>query len=78
MTGMILIDLQKAFHTIDHDILLRKLYAIGFSKHSLKWFQSYFVNKTFFVNLENVFSQPECVASFVRIYSWPSTFCHTY
>ena len=25
MTGMILIDLQKAFETIDHDILLEKL-----------------------------------------------------
>ena len=34
-TGMILIDLQKAFGTIDHDILLQKLYAIGFSKHSI-------------------------------------------
>ena len=38
MTGMILIDLQKAFDTIDHDILLQKLYAIGFSKHSVNWF----------------------------------------
>ena len=33
MTGMIVIDLQKAFDTIDHDVLLQKLYAIGFSKH---------------------------------------------
>ena len=38
MTGMALIDLQKAFDTIDHDILLQKLYAIGFSKHSVNWF----------------------------------------
>ena len=35
MTGMILIDLQKAFDTIDHDVLLQKLYAIGFSKHTV-------------------------------------------
>ena len=33
MTGMILIDLQKAFDAIDHDVLFQKLYAIGFSKH---------------------------------------------
>ena len=33
ITGMILIDLQKVFDTIDHDILLQKLYAIGFSKN---------------------------------------------
>ena len=32
MTGVILIDLQKAFDTIDHD-KLQKLYAIGSSKH---------------------------------------------
>ena len=33
MSCMTLIDLQKAFNTIDHDILLQKLYAIGFSKY---------------------------------------------
>ena len=38
ITGMILINLQKVFDTIDHDILLQKLYAIGFSKHSVNWF----------------------------------------
>ena len=38
ITGMNLIDLQKAFDTINHDILLQKLYALGFSKHSVNWF----------------------------------------
>ena len=63
ITGMILIDLQKAFDTIDHDILLQKLYAIGFSKHSVNWFRSYLINRTFLVNLGNAFSQPACVSS---------------
>ena len=31
LTGMILIDLQKAFDTINHDILLRKMPALRFS-----------------------------------------------
>ena len=63
MTGMILIDLQKAFDTIDHNILLQKLYAIGFSKHSINWFRSYLINRTFLVELRNAFSQPACVSS---------------
>ena len=37
MIGMILIDLGKAFETIDHDILLQTLYAIAFSKHTVNW-----------------------------------------
>ena len=53
VTGMILIDLQKAFDTIDHDILLKKLSIIGFSDHSVKLFQSYLLNGKFTVNLEN-------------------------
>ena len=32
LTGMILIDLQKAFDTINHDILLRKVPALRFSE----------------------------------------------
>ena len=55
MISMILIDLQKAFDTTDHDVLLQKLYAIGFSKHTVNWFQSYISNKSFLVNLVNNF-----------------------
>ena len=36
---MVLIDLQKAFDTVDHAILLDKLAAIGVS--SVSWFDSY-------------------------------------
>ena len=56
MTGMILIDLQKVFDTMDHDILLQKLYAIGLSKHSVNCFRSYLKNRTFLDNLGNAFS----------------------
>ena len=62
MTSMILTDLQKAFDTIDHDALLQKLFAIGLSKHTVNWFQSYLSNKLFLVNLGNNFSQPTSVS----------------
>ena len=45
VTGMVLADLQKAFDTINHDILLKNLSIIGFSDHTVKWFQSYLSNR---------------------------------
>ena len=45
MAGTILIDLQKAFDTIDDDILLKKLSAIVFSNHTVGWFKSYLSNR---------------------------------
>ena len=39
LVGMVLIDLQKAFDTVDHDILCKKLEAMGVG--SIKWFESY-------------------------------------
>ena len=43
---MILIDLQKAFDTIDHVILFEKMIYIGFSEHVINWFRSYLSNRT--------------------------------
>ena len=40
-TGMVLIDLLKAFDTIDHQILLKKMKYLGFSKSTITWFKSY-------------------------------------
>ena len=37
--GMVLIDLQKAFDTVDHEILCKKLKSMGIN--STEWFQSY-------------------------------------
>ena len=58
LTGMILIDLQKAFDTIDHQILLKKLNCIGFSSSSIKWFESYLEKRTFSVQVEDSLSSP--------------------
>ena len=53
---MILIDLQKAFDTINHEILLGKLHAIGFSEKTVAWFKSYLSDRAFKVNINNHFS----------------------
>ena len=56
-TGMILIDLQKAFDTIDHNILLNKMKFMGFSPETIKWFRSYLTDRFFFVSIENSLSK---------------------
>ena len=61
LTGMILINLQKAFDTINHDILLKKMSALRFADHSINWFQSYLSNRSFRVNVQGKYS---CIAKF--------------
>ena len=56
LTGMLLIDLQKALDTIDHEILLQKLKAIKFSESTIKWFKSYLSERIFLVNIESKLS----------------------
>ena len=43
--GAILMDLSKAFDTIDHDLLVAKLYAYGVDKSALKLIKSYLSNR---------------------------------
>ena len=57
MTGMILINLKKAFDMTNHDILLKKLSSIGFTDHTVKWFQSNLLNRKLMVNSNNSFSK---------------------
>ena len=55
-TGMILIDLQKSFDTINHEILLCKLHTIGFSEKTVAWFKLHLSNRAYTVNINIHFS----------------------
>ena len=46
LNGVVFIDLKKAFDTIDHEIILRKLSYFGADQATAKWFQSYLSNRT--------------------------------
>ena len=46
-TGMMLVDLQKAFNTLDHTILLEKMECIGFKESVIKWYQSRLSRESF-------------------------------
>ena len=58
LTGAIAIDLQKAFDTIDHKILLNKMKLMGFSETVILWFNSYLSNRVFKISLNNTLSDP--------------------
>ena len=53
---MILIDLQKAFDTINHELIIAKLHAYGFDKLSLKLLFSYLTHRSHWTKLNNAFS----------------------
>ena len=60
---MILIDLQKAFDTINHEILLGELLLIVFSKNVISWYESYLVEHHFTVEVANrvsIFTNISC------------------
>ena len=53
--GGVLMDLSKAFDTINHPLLLAKLHAYGFSKQALAVICSYLSNRKQRIKINNVF-----------------------
>jgi len=47
--GAVLIDFKKAFDTVDHTILLKKLFCMGFRDSAFDWIQSYLSDRTQFL-----------------------------
>ena len=49
----IFVDLSKAFDTVEHQILLKKLEYYGIAGNSLKWFENYLIDRQQFVSFEH-------------------------
>ena len=50
-TGMVILDLQNAFDTVNHKILLDKLRAMGVGQIATQWFNSYLSGRQQLVNI---------------------------
>ena len=57
VAALVLIDLSKAFDSIDHSILLVKLQTIGVSKPVLAWFKSYLSGRSQIVRIGSTLSE---------------------
>ena len=52
----IYLDLQKAFDTVNHEILLKKLEYYGIRGNTLNWFKTYLGNRNQYTKVNGVLS----------------------
>ncbi len=57
MCGMVLLDLQKAFDTVNHSIHLDKLSVMGFSSKAIAWFNYYLTGRVRRVKIDGALSE---------------------
>lgn len=60
-TCAIFIDLKKAFDTVNHEILIKKLHGIGIEGMALEWFKSYLSNRSQHVHIGDSRSSCKCI-----------------
>ena len=61
-TLTVFLDLSKAFDTISHDILIKKMENIGIRGIANKWFKSYLSNRTQYMDIFNIKSPNENIS----------------
>ena len=56
LTAVVLLDMSKAFDSLDHDILISKLKDVGLSSEALNWFTNYLTNRYQSVRINSTLS----------------------
>ena len=57
LVGLVFIDLKKAFDTLDHNIIYKKLQLYSVQKRELSWFKSYLSNRKQFCSVNGLDSE---------------------
>ena len=71
LNGSVFIDLKKAFDTVDHNILLRKLYRYGVNGNALQLLKSYLTDRTQRCYVNGVLSTEQYVSCGIpQGYTW--------
>ena len=80
VTPTVLMDLSKAFDSIDHSMMLAKLFSYGFDCHSVFWFTSYLRKSTTSCQSKLSDIRPRKLTMWCssRFRSWTSTLCTLY
>ena len=61
ITALVLLDLSKAFDSIDHSLLLTKLRSLGVSSSAVDWFNSYLSGRTQIVRIGSTLSESRLI-----------------
>ena len=67
--GVLFLDLHKAFDTVDHSILLKKLKQLGFRNSSVSWFESYLTAQKQATKINNTISSEALVTHGVWLFT---------
>ena len=68
LNGVVFIDLTKAFDTIDHKIILRKMSYLGVDQAAIKWFLSYLSGQTQRCNVSGKLSSARTLSCGVPLF----------
>ena len=71
LTGVMMVDLFKAFHLVDHSLLLQKLEIYRCTTNALNWFTFYLCDRSQKVDIDGILFDPlEKNPVFPRALSW--------
>ena len=61
VSGVLFLDLKKAFDSVEHGLLEQKLKSSGLTESSVSWFRTYLRDRTQVTKVNNVHSRQERV-----------------